>query len=180
MEIGGKLRKRRDMLGLAVKDIAEKANVTPSLISQIERNIANPSLSTLKKIAAALDLPLSHLFSEEPNISPVIRKQHRRKIFFGSNKNVIQELLSPDSHDNLMQFLYTIYEEGASSEGFVTHNGEECGLVIEGSLELTLGTTSYILEEGDSIYFDSTIPHQFRNRGNGQLKLVWVTSPPSW
>lgn len=179
MDLGGKIRKLREIMGMTATDVAEKAEVTPSLISQIERNIANPSLATLKKIADVLKTPLSFLFSEENNVSPVIRRNERRKITLGNNDSVIQELLSPDSNSQ-MEFLYITYEEGASSEGFVTHHGEECGLVLQGQLELALGTEVYTLEEGDSIYFKSDIPHSFKNTGSEPLKLVWVITPPSW
>lgn len=179
MDLGGKIRKLREITGMTVTDVAEKAEVTPSLISQIERNLANPSLATLKKIADVLKTPLAFLFSEENNASPVIRRNERRKMTFGNNDNVVQELLSPDFNCQ-MEFLNITYEENASSEGFVTHHGEECGLVLEGQLELTLGTEIYSLEEGDSIYFKSDIPHSFKNIGKGPLKLVWVITPPSW
>lgn len=179
MDLGKKIRKHRELLGLSVKDIAEKTGVTASLISQVERNLANPSLSTLKRIADVLNITLAYLFSEEENVSPVVRKNNRRKITIGEKNDVIQELLSPDLNSQ-MEFLHITYEENATSDGFLSHNGEECGLVLEGKLELTLGTEVYVLEEGDSIYFKSDIPHSFRNIGEGKLKLAWVITPPSW
>jgi transcriptional regulator with XRE-family HTH domain len=179
IDLGGKIRKLRLQIGLSVKDVAELTNVTSSLISQIERNTANPSLATLKKIADVLNVPLSFLFSEENNKSLVVKKNNRRKIILGEKSDITQELLSPDLNSQL-EFLYISLEKGASSEGYVSHKGEECGLVLEGTLELTLGIDTYVLEEGDSITFDSNIPHSLKNIGDDKLNLIWVITPPTW
>lgn len=179
MDLGSKLRKHRELMNLSVKEVADRAKVTSSLISQIEHNHANPSLSTLKKIASVLNTPLAFLFTEDENTTPVVRKNQRRKIVIGENNSIVQELLTPNIN-NQMEVLHMTFEKGISSEGFMTHNGEECGLILEGVLELTLGTDVYILEEGDSVYFPSTIPHSLKNAGDCPLKMVWIITPLTW
>ncbi|GAX90509.1 helix-turn-helix domain-containing protein [Effusibacillus lacus] len=179
MNIGEKIRKQRKLLGLTINDVAERVGVSTSLISQIENDKADPSLVTLKKIVHVLQIRFADLFNDESSMSPVVRKDQRKKIVLGKNAGIVQELLAPDIKRNLELLLIT-YKEGESSEGVLIHQGEECGLVLEGRLELTIGTDVYELEEGDSVYFNSDIPHSFKNIGKGPLKLVWIITPVTW
>lgn len=90
------------------------------------------------------------------------------------------ELLSPDLNRKI-EFLYITIKPGDySSKDLVTHEGEECGIVIKGRLMVKMKDKEYILEEGDSIYFDSTIPHKYINIGDEECISIWAMTPPSF
>lgn len=161
-----------------IKDVAEEANVTISLLSQIENNKANPSINSLMAIAKALKVPIGSFFDDHELVTSPVIKAYKRKAIHTPD-GVTFYLLMPTRKDLLIEFKYTVYEKGGSSGHFHTHAGEECGIVLEGRLEVIYGDDTYILEAGDSIYLDSTIPHTMKNMYDGRTITIWVDSPPS-
>lgn len=181
IDIGIKIKELRKDKKMNISDLANDAELSPGLISQIERNIVTPSIVSLWKIAQSLGVSVGYFFEEETknNISPVVKKNSRKRII-ASNNNAIYELLSADLNRKI-EFLYITIKVGDySSKDFVTHEGEECGLVLKGKLMVKMENEEYILEEGDSIYFDSTIPHRYINIGDEVCESVWAMTPPSF
>jgi quercetin dioxygenase-like cupin family protein len=88
-------------------------------------------------------------------------------------------MLSPDLRHKV-EFIYLTYPVGAMIEEFYSHEGEECGLVLEGKFKAVIGDQEIILEPGDSIYFDSSIPHRWQNIGDEDVKAIWAITPPSF
>ena len=175
--LGDIIKKTRLEKLKTIKDVAEEANVTISLLSQIENNKANPSIKSLMAIAKALNVPISSFFDDHELVtSPVIKSYKRRAI--QTPDGVTFYLLMPSLKDLSIEFKYTVYEKGGSSGHFHTHKGEECGIVLEGRLEVIYGDDTYILEAGDSIYLDSTKPHTMKNVYDGRTITIWVDSPP--
>ena len=175
--LGEVIKKTRLENRMTIKEVSEKANVTISLLSQIENNKANPSINSLMSIAKALNVEISSFFgNHELNSSPVIKSYKRRAIH--TPNGVTFYLLTPVRKKNSIDFKYTVYERGGSAGSFHTHKGEECGIILEGRLEVIHGDETYILEAGDSIYLDSSIPHTMRNIYDGRTIAIWVDSPP--
>lgn len=181
INIGEKIKKLRKEKGMSITELAEQSQLSPGLISQIERNIVTPTIVSLWKIAQSLQVSIGYFFDEDikdlPN--PVVKKNNRKKMII-SNNSAIYELLSPDLNRKI-EFLYITLKAGDySSKDFVTHEGEECGIVIKGRLMVKMKDKEYILEEGDSIYFDSTIPHRYINVGDEECISIWAMTPPSF
>lgn len=181
INIGEKIKKLRKEKGMSIAELAEQSQLSPGLISQIERNIVTPTIVSLWKIAQSLQVSIGYFFDEDikdlPN--PVVKKNNRKKMII-SNNSAIYELLSPDLNRKI-EFLYITLKAGDySSKDFVTHEGEECGIVIKGRLMVKMKDKEYILEEGDSIYFDSTIPHRYINIGDEECISIWAMTPPSF
>lgn len=186
MSLGEKIRSRRMELGLKGMDLAEKSGLSPSFISQIEGGLVNPSVSTLKKIGDALNIPIGVLF-EEPDSkeeekefsvskSPVVHENQRK--ILSPNKGVTFYLLNPDMSGDI-EFILDIFEPGTTTgEELYSHLGEECGLILEGELEVQLKNKKYLLKKGDSITFKSTIPHKKRNTGKSKSISIWANAPP--
>jgi len=174
--LGARVRQIRKEKGETVKSLAEKTGLSSSLISQVERGKANPSVKTLWNIATTLKVPIGSFFEPLHKNSPVVRKKDRKSI---SVKDGVKfYLLSPDLKRKL-ELMYDVFEPSACTQLY-SHEGEECGLVLKGKIEVTLGNKKYILEEGDSISFSSTTPHKLRNIGKEKAILVWVNTPPSF
>jgi transcriptional regulator with XRE-family HTH domain len=177
MILGNVIKRTRLEQGKTIKDIAEKANVTISLLSQIENNKANPSINSLMAIAQALNVPISSFFDDHEIVtSPVVKSYKRRPI--QTQNGVTFYLLTPTRKDLSIEFKYQVYERGGATGHFHTHSGEECGIVLEGRLEVTHDEETYILEAGDSIYLDSSKPHTMKNIYDGRTITIWVDSPP--
>ncbi|WP_206363880.1 cupin domain-containing protein [Gudongella oleilytica] len=182
IDIGKKMRDLRKSKDMSIAELAEKAGLSSGIISQIERNLVAPSIVTFWKISQALEVSVGHFFDEEEvelNISPIVKKSDRKRITV-SNSNALYELLSHDLNRKI-EFLYiTIGPGEVSSEGLVSHEGEECGLVLKGKLLVKTADGDYELNEGDSIYYESTIPHRYINIGDNVCESVWAMTPPSF
>jgi len=183
MKIGKTIREFRLARNMSIKELSKKTNLTSSLISQVERNLISPSLNSLTKISGALKVPIVSFFTEATlKPCPITRKKQRKKTVIFSSSHVIYQLLSPDP-DRKIEFLSVEIEpeEDENDENeLITHGGEECGYVIKGELEVRLGKERYYLKEGDSIYFQSRIPHRFKNTGKGKVISIWAMTPPSF
>ena len=179
MKIGQTVRDIRKNKGKTIKDIAAESGIAPSLISQIENDKANPSLSTLISIAAALNVPIMTFFGgEEKASNPVVRADQRTMIserpgseFFSLTNDIIGNI----------EFLYCVYEKGGKSNtGIYSHKGVEALFVLKGKIEVELDGIKYILNEGDSISFNSELAHLARNVYDGESIAVTVNTPPTY
>jgi transcriptional regulator with XRE-family HTH domain len=178
--IGQKIRDLRNEKGMTLGDLAAKINVSPSLISQLERGGVNPSISLLKSIADALETPLFSLLekeetkNEEP--SPLMTAKERKVL---TTEGGVRFILLSRNYDLGCEFILNEWPVGSSTgkEKYV-HEGVECGLLLEGELEVELEDGVYHLKPGDSITYRSDIPHRLNNRGKKTAKGVWVNSRP--
>ena len=179
--IGEQLHSARLDLNLSVQALADASGISAGMISQIERGLANPSINTISKLASALHLQLGIFFEPRPQADQeiVVRKQQRRRIGI-PDPNFVYELLVPDLSRTL-EFVWVESAPGSSTENSpFQHEGEECGLVLQGTLEVHLGDDVFILEAGDSIIFDSRRPHWYRNIGTERVLSVWAITPPTF
>jgi transcriptional regulator with XRE-family HTH domain len=171
--------------GVTLKELSQKVGVTASLISQVERGVAAPSISSLKKISEALDTSISSFFFNiegrnevANNFSPVIKKNERKILI--PRPGVTYHLLSKNLQGKL-EFLLAIYEVGATTgPTLYSHRGEECALILKGQLEIQLLSSVYKLEKDDSISFSCEIPHSVTNVGRTQAICIWCITPPSF
>lgn len=183
-EIGEALRVRRQELGWSLRDLADQLGCSPSLISQIERGRANPSVSTLYAIVQALDVSLDEILFNERRSSgrvgsaanPIQRGNERQRIRLASG--VLWERLTTVSEPGT-EFLYVVYEVGGASspsDAFQRHAGHEWGYVLSGTLQVTIGFREYLLEPGDAISLDSTTPHRLANVGDVPVHAIWFVA----
>ncbi len=180
IEIGSKIRELRKAKNINIKELSEKTGVSTGLISQIERNMVIPSVASLWKIAKSLDVSIGYFFEEEGEKENPIVKRNQRKRIKTENTNATYELLAPDL-DRKIEFLYITIEPGESTNSdLIKHEGEECGIVIKGRLMVKTADGEYVLDEGDSIYLNSTIPHRYVNIGDSDCISIWAMTPPSF
>jgi transcriptional regulator with XRE-family HTH domain len=165
--IGDNLRSARLEKGWSMRELAAEAEVSPSLISQIENGRTMPSVRTLYSLAEALSLPVTKHLDQ-----PVLRRKDRPRIPLQGG--IIWERLT-QSAEQAIELIQTEYPAGASSGNRMSrHAGREFGLVLEGELTLELGFDTYVLQSGDSITFDSTRPHRLVNNGSFPMRAIWV------
>lgn len=176
--VGERLRTLREEHRYSMRRLAKIAGVSPSLISEAERGRVEPSISMLKRLASALDTPLTYFFSEtRSHDQRVVRADARGTLRQPATGTGISfALLAPESAQTL-EPIYGRYDVGASmGPEPVTHAGEEWGMVLKGRLKVWLGDEVYFLDEGDAISFPSTIPHRIANVADDVTEYVWVNS----
>jgi len=182
LNMGIKIKKLRKARGLSLQDVSKKVGLSPSLISQIENDKVTPSIATLFKIANLLGKKTSFFLDnheEEKEIySPLVRK-NQRTILHSKNSKIRYELLNPRLRDANVEFLEVILRKGCET-GLYTHEGEEYGIVLKGRLEVILEENHYILNRGDSISFESSRLHGFKNLSRGETRVIWAISPPTF
>ncbi len=179
LNVGERLRTLREMYGMSQRALAKKAGVTNGIISMIEKNTNSPSLATLKKILDAFPVSFSEFFSE--GVSPQLKTFYKAAdlLEIGSAGFSFRQV-GGDLTGKSMQILHERIEAGADS-GYemLRHESEEGGVVIRGAIELTVGGETQILGPGDAYYFDSRIPHRFRNIGEHDAEVISACSPPA-
>jgi transcriptional regulator with XRE-family HTH domain len=184
-KVGTRLREEREKRGMSLRELARRVGVSPSLVSQIELDRVNPSVSTLYALVTELGMTMGEVFgdmpAEERPIRPVRdgdslaeRPETRRVINLASG--VRWERLTPHS-DADIEFLYVVYPVGAEScpaHALMTHGGREYGYVSSGTLGVRVGFDEYELGPGGSIAFDSSSPHRLWTIGEEPAHAIWV------
>ncbi len=179
MKLGEKIRKLRKEQKISIEQLAHLSELSVGIISQMERDLTIPSVWSLWKVAKALNVHINYFFDEYELDNPIVRAQERKKIIL-PNSNITYELLSPTLNKK-MEFLMIKIDPGM--ENFneqICHEGEECGYMLQGSMKIRWGSREFVLNEGDSIYLDSSIPHRFINVGDVQAISIWTMTPPSF
>lgn len=177
MDIGAAIRDLRTERRMTLQQLAQQTGLSASLISQVERNQADPSVVTLIKLAQALEVPVGHFFAAPPRPDCVVRRSERKELAFPES-NLVYELLSPERPRRIELLMIRIDPGPVEAEGTVSHPGEEAGVVLSGQMEVQVGRETYILNEGDSIHFSSELPHRLRNAGTAPVIAVWADCPP--
>ncbi len=189
LQLGRKIRAVRLQAGLTLQQLARATGVSQSLISQVERGLASPSITTLRRIAGALNVPIAALFlgSGEPSNGEtdglgrrLVVRRHERKGLHVPRSKVGYELLTPDLSRRI-EFLWIEYEPGSVTHPTpMSHPGEENAVCLEGSVVVTIEGEEFVLGEGDSISCDSGRAHQVENRTDARAILVSAITPPAF
>jgi transcriptional regulator with XRE-family HTH domain len=196
VEIGGRLRQERERRGLSLRKLAAELAISPSALSQIETGRSQPSVATLYSIVSELGLSFDELFAADAGDggpgaagsgAGASTRSRRAAVEEGivtrADERPTIELESGVTWERLNQvgerdveFLEVTYDVGgASSRGntFIRHAGREYGLVLSGTLKVTVGFDAYVLGPGDSICFESTVPHRLETVGDEPAKAIW-------
>ncbi|MFJ5956512.1 cupin domain-containing protein [Paenarthrobacter sp. NPDC092416] len=176
----GTMIKQQRLGRFTVEELAERAGVSAGLISQIERGIGNPSFATLLRLANSLELPLSSMFTDpnEGQDHMLVRKADRRRIEIPS-QGIIMELIVPDSERKLGVISMTIPANFDGAHVPHSHEGEECVILQAGTLVATIGGQDFVLEAGDSLTYDASLPHWWSNHTNSAAVMLAISTPPS-
>jgi len=178
--VGTNLKNIRQERNISLQEISNNCNVTKSFLSQVEKGKSMPSLSTLKSISEYLNITIGSLLGEERvKLNPVVKMKQRKKIEY-SNGITMFLLTSPDPNKQMEPLLFELNPEANTGTRKYKHFGQEFVLVIRGILEITLNDQKYILKKGDSIYFNSFLPHSFKNIDKEVTEAIWVDTPPSF
>lgn len=179
-QLGGRVRSLREQRGLSLRDMATRAGVSESFVSQVERGAANPSVASLRRMADALQVPMAALFQGPTPAGRVVRAGERPSLIHPKRK--WRDFLLTPREARRLQVILSIIEpgEGSGGEPYSHDSDEECVLVLKGRLELTVGEDTFQLQQGDSLVFESRVPHSNVNPGPDPAEVLWILTPPSY
>ena len=175
MDIGKKIKELRLQNDLTLEDLASRSELTKGFLSHLERNLTTPSISTLEDILEALGTNLSEFFKEDKEEQIVFST----KDFFVDKKEEYKiEWIIPNAQKNEMEpILLTLKPHGSSHE-MMSHQGEEFGYVLKGSVTLIRDNKKYKLRATDTFYMNGKKSHYLYNHTNNEALILWVTTPP--
>ena len=177
VRVGLRLRTARERQGLSLRAVARRTGLSPSFLSQLERDQVSPSIASLKQLAAALGERVGELLAEPAPEGLVLRRDERPAWRLA---RVRYEQLAPGGGRLLQPQLLRFELGGDLGEHPAVHEGEEFGLVLSGRVECAVGEQVFVLEEGDSISFDAALPHRTRNAAAGETLYLLVVAPASF
>lgn len=180
-DIGTRLKLVRQIFGLTQRELARRAGVTNGAISLIEQNRVNPSISSLKKILDGIPLTLADFFTLDFSPSDEVFFTAEELTEIAYQPEMSMRLVGRKAKGRALGMLREAYQPGADTgDTMLRHEGEECGIVVSGSLTVTVGVQERVLNPGDAYYFRSDIPHRFRNQGEEPCVLISANSPPTF
>jgi transcriptional regulator with XRE-family HTH domain len=181
VDVGERLRAIRKLRRVTLRTIAERAELSESFLSQVERGRANASIGSLKRIAAALGVNVADLFEPSGRRSAprVLRRESRPTLKFGTLGQ--KHMLTPRPLEHLQVIVGEFDVGGSTGDDPYTHgDSEELLVVLSGSVHLQLDTEIFELREGDSIDYRSSTPHRLSTAGDESAEVMWIISPPSY
>lgn len=179
VDLGSKIRIAREARGMLLKDLATKCSVTGSLLSQVERGLANPSLNTLRAVAQSLDVPLVSFFEDTASTGRVLRRGERAHLTLPGG-SALYELLSPRTARHLEVAVMELQPGQWSIDRPMSHRGEEVSWIVFGSLELEMDQDIVVMSEGDSVLIPEGVAHRWYNLGDTLAKVAFSISPPGF
>jgi transcriptional regulator with XRE-family HTH domain len=180
--VGRRLRLQRRLRRLRLKDLAEKANCSESLLSRVENGLVVPSLTTLHRVSQALGVSVAALLEPvEERICTIYGPDNRPRVFDGAegDGSVADSIIPMDENRRLEGLMMTLPGGGPLCGPF-RHEGEEVGYVIEGEVELIVDGERFVVPSGSTFFFESDRTHSYRAAGRASARIVWINTPPTF
>ncbi len=179
MEIGRKIKKLRVKNDLTQEELAGRCELTKGFISQLERDLTSPSIATLVDILDALGTNLNEFFSDDEE-EQIVFTEEDYFILENDDLNHTIKWIIPNAQKNSMEPILIEIAPFGKSKTESPHEGEEFGYVINGSIKLHIGRSSFKMKKGESFYYKANENHYLENIGNSKARVIWVSNPPSF
>lgn len=184
LRIGVRLKHARKVMGLRLRELAERVGCSESFLSKIENEKVNPSLQMLHRIVTELNFTIGEILSQDIEENKVVMRAGERPtvrmVPARKTKGTRLEWLIPPGDTRLLAGSIHSVDPGGGSLGTIKHEGEEMGYLLEGELELEVDGKLYNLKPGDSFFFRSDLAHGYRNPGKSLTRILWVNTPPTF
>ena len=175
--VGAKIREIRTRYHLSLRKLAERSGLNVNTLSLVENGKSSPSVSTLQHVARALRVPITAFFESEPDPKQVVfvRHNHRPQAIFQSAR---MENLGKELAGNAIQpFVVGMEHKGGSGSELIVHTGHEFAYCLSGEILYLIDGLRYELEPGDSIVFESHLPHRWENLNEGESQMILIIYP---
>lgn len=178
--VGERLAALRAAYGLSQRELARRSGVTNGTISLIEQGVTSPSVASLKKVLSVFSISIADFFLFDASQTKNVFFEKDDLLQIGGDDISFLSINGRD-RDRKLQMVREFYKPGTDTGvEMLQHSGEECGIVIKGSLEVTVGVERKVLTAGEAYYFNSSIPHRFRNVGKDACEVISAATPPSF
>jgi len=184
LHIGKKIRDLRKKAGLILQDLSDRTGLSKPLLSQIEKEVVSPPIATLLKISKALKVNIGFFFQDgDPEEKVVLVRKDESKVidsrYFGREESgyYYEALAYKKSKKYMEPFLVEFKRKKAEKLSYFSHDGEEFIYLLEGTLEFRTENQQYVLYPGDSLYFESSIPHAYRALERRNARALTVVYP---
>ena len=179
MDIGNKLKQLRIRNGLTQEELADRSELSKGFISQIERNLASPSIATLSDLLQCLGTDLKAFFSDAEDDEVVFTKDDA---FVKQNPESGYTInwIVPNAQKRDMEPIMVEFEPGGRSYEDYPHEGEEFGYVISGSIDLIIGSKKHRVNKGECFYFKANCYHSITNSRKTRAVIIWICTPPNF
>ena len=179
MDIGAKIKELRVAKSLTQEELADRAELSKGFISQLERDLTSPSISTLMDILQCLGTNLNEFFCDTDQEQIVFHRDDYFEKVDAELSNKVEWII-PNAQKNIMEPIRLTLEPDGSTYTDLPHEGEEFGYVLSGSVILNIGNQTFRAKKGESFYFVPSKRHYIENRAKVPAVLIWVSSPPSF
>ena len=182
MKIGSRIRQLRQSAGLTLEELSKKSGIALATLSRIENEKMIGTLESHMNICKALGITLPRLYSglDEETKEIDLQKEKSRTEVFVHNKKTASEMLTTKVLDKKMiPVILKLQPDGVSDKEENKIGTEKFLYVLEGEIEAAIGDEKYMLSKGDTLYFNASLPHQFKNAGNSEAQCICISSPPS-
>ena len=180
MKIGEKLRQLRLRRNLTQEEVADRCELSKGFISQVERDLASPSIATLTDMLECLGSNLKEFFSETGDEKTVFS---RNDMFVKEDGDTLRGSITwlvPSAQKNEMEPILVSLGEGGRTQDMPPHEGEEFGYVLSGAVKLLMGGTEFRLRAGESFSLHPAAVHRIENAGRRPARVLWVSTPPQF
>ncbi len=176
-DIGSRIKALRIKNGLTLEELGSRTELTKGFLSQLERNLTSPSLTTLEDIVEALGVSMSRFFAEDDEEQIVFTKEDA---FIDEQGERTIHWIVPNAQKNKMEPLILELEPGQSSKTIEPHEGEEFGYVLAGRIQIRRGNDPgrMIVKKGETFYLKGNVTHSLVNTGSAAARVLWISTPP--
>ena len=179
MDIGNEIKRLRIKNGLTQEELADRCELSKGFISQIERNLASPSISTLSDILQCLGTDLKNFFNKESDEDIVFKADDVFVKEYKDEGSIINWIV-PNSQKNDMETILLVLPENGESDTRYPFEGEEFGYVLEGKVAIEADGKMHTAKRGEAFYIDGAHEHKIINIGTKEAKIIWVTTPSNF
>ncbi len=177
IDIGERIKELRVKNGLTQEELADRAELSKGFISQLERNLTSPSISTLEDILQCLGVTVAEFFAEEKEQQIVFGEEDYFEKVDGDLKNKVEWIIPTAQQNSMEPIRLTLKKKGRTAEDD-PHEGEEFGYVLEGEILIHMGEDEYPVKAGESFYYESNKTHYLSSESGATI--IWVSNPPSF
>jgi len=176
VDVGQKIRNLRRKLGLSIETLARRSDLSTAAIQKIETNHMVPTIISLMKISRALGEKVSFFVDEGDGSDQIVLiKRNERKGFYSEESKMSQEYITGQLEKRVLEGgIFNIKTGGQSGREMNSHPGEEIIFCLKGKIEVFTPAMNYVLSTGDTLHFNSDIPHRWRNLGSTAAQIIWI------
>jgi transcriptional regulator with XRE-family HTH domain len=175
-EVGQRLRVLREERRISLRELSRQSGISVNALSQIERGLTSPSVSTLYKLVDALQVPITAIFRAEPLREEIVFRSGRQRTKVDFTAGLMEGLGGEDFVGKVQPFLMTLDIGADSGSQPIIHTGHEFVFCLKGQLEYRVEGQKFFMEAGDSLLFAARLRHCWRNRGETPASAIIVLS----